>query len=242
MNLRMLRMQFGIEQRLFWRNRSGVFFTFILPLAMLVALALSNDPVDHVPLIATLGILSTGFQWMSMQLSMHRDQGVLKRMMATPLPPGTFVLAKVLSTLVVVLVETSIVVAAGVWLFGAPVPVAPFALLGFVVLGTGCFVALGFLVANLTPTSESAPAITNAAYLGLILLSVVLDQADGIAEPLRAAGHLLPLQPLFQGVQHAWIDGLVGGDLRRAIVLAAWAVLAGAWTARRFRWEPSGER
>ncbi|MCW2923116.1 MAG: type transporter, partial [Thermoleophilia bacterium] len=165
----MLRTQVTVEQRIFWRNRSGMFFTFILPLALLLVLAISDDPVDNVPLIAALGILSTGFQGLAIQLAMHRDQGVLKRVMATPLPPSILITGKVLSTMLVVTLEALIVLVAGILLFGAPAPVEPLPLVVFILVGTATFVSLGFAVASLIPTSESAPAITNAAYLGLIL-------------------------------------------------------------------------
>lgn len=238
----MLRTQIIVEQRIFWRNRSGMFFTFILPLALLLVLAMSDDPVDNVPLIASLGILSTGFQGLAIQLAMHRDQGVLKRVMATPLPASILIAGKVISTTIVVLLEAAIVLLAGVLAFNAPFPEHPFTLLLFLLLGTATFVALGFAVASLIPTSESAPAITNAAYLGLILLTALLHEVDRIPTALEWAGNALPLTHLFVPVQHAWVGEWQGSDWWSAAVLAAWGAAGAAWTARRFRWEPAGER
>ena len=238
----MLRTQFVTEQRIFWRNRSGMFFTFVLPLALLLTLGLSNDPVEYVPLVASLGILSTGFQGLAIQLSMHRDQGVLKRIMATPLPPTLLVAGKVLSTVVVIAIELAIVVTVGVLVFDAPSPDMPFALVVFVLLGTATFVALGFAVASVIPTGESAPAITNAAYLGLILVTALLAEVDGIPGPIRALGSVLPLEHLVVPIRHAWIEGWTTSDWASALVLLAWCTVAVAFTVRRFRWEPAGER
>ncbi|MCW2927002.1 MAG: type transporter [Thermoleophilia bacterium] len=238
----MLGMQLRVEQRIFWRNRSGMFFTFVLPLAMLFVLAMSDDPVDNVPLIAGLGILSTGFQGLAIQLAMHRDQGVLKRVMATPLDAGTLILGKALSTLLVIAVEVAIIVVAGVFIFGADAPQHPLTLVGFVVLGTACFVSLGFAVASLIPTSESAPAITNAAYLGLVLVTALLHNVDGLPDWVIDAGKVLPLENLVIPIQHAWTGGLDRGDAIGAVVLTAWAVVACAYSVRSFRWEPAGER
>lgn len=238
----MLRAQYVVEQRIFWRNRSGMFFTFVLPLVMLVVLALGDDPIDNVPIIAALGVLSTGFQGLAIQLAMHRDQGVLKRVMATPLEPWMLVLGKVLSTMTVILLEIAIIVTVGVTVFGAPFPHHPVALLGFVLLGTGTFVSLGFAVASLIPTSESAPAITNAAYLGLILVTALLGQADGLPDSVQRIGAGLPLLPLFETVRDSWLGGLGSDALLDAAVLAAWGIVGVAWTVRRFRWEPAGER
>lgn len=238
----MLGMQLRVEQRIFWRNRSGMFFTFILPLAMLLVLAMSDDPVKNVPLIAGLGILSTGFQGLAIQLAMHRDQGVLKRVMATPLSASTLILGKALSTMLVIALEVGIIVAVGVLAFDAPAPEHALVLLGFVLLGTACFVSLGFAVASLIPTSESAPAITNAAYLGLVLVTALLHNVDGIPEGVRDAGMVLPLENLITPIQHAWIGGLDRGDAVGALVLTIWTVAATAYSVRSFRWEPAGER
>lgn len=242
MTAAMLRMQVLVEQKIFWRNRSTTFFTFVLPIALLLALAVSDDPVDNVPVIVALGVLSTAFQGLAIQLSMHRDQGVLKRVMASPLPAWILVVGKVLSTMLVILLELLIVVVVGVLAFGAPLPADPLLLVAFVLLGTGCFVALGFAVASIVPTSDSAPAIVNAAYLGLILLTALLHQLDGLPDAVQAIGNALPLSHLFVPIQHAWIDGAQSGDWWSALVLVAWGLAATAWTVRRFRWEPVEER
>ncbi|MCW2960143.1 MAG: type transporter [Thermoleophilia bacterium] len=239
----MLRMQVAVEQRIFWRNKSGMFFTFILPIALLFTLALSNDPIDMVPFIAALGILSTGFQGLSIQLAMHRDQGVLKRIMATPLPASLLILGKAISTTIVILVEILIVITVGVGLFDAPLPEHPFILLGLVLLGTATFVALGYALASIIPTSESAPAITNAAYLGLLLVTVLIAQVDAIPDWLQDIGtHGLPLRALIESIDHAWMGPWKASDAWSALTLAAWGAIGALWSVRRFRWEPANER
>lgn len=242
MTLAMLRMQVLVEQRIFWRNRSTTFFTFVLPIALLLSLAASDDPVDNVPVIAALGVLSTAFQGLAMQLAMHRDQGVLKRIMASPLPAWLLIVGKVLSTLLVIALEVAIIVAVGVLMFDAPLPQQPGILAIFVLLGTAAFVALGFAVASVIPTSDSAPAIVNGAYLALILATALVHQVEALPDAVRAVGDVLPLTHLFVPIQHAWTGGWEQADWWSAAVLAGWGLAAAAWTARRFRWEPAEER
>lgn len=236
--LRMLRAQVVVEQRIFWRNVSTMFFTFVLPLVLLTMFVLGDADRDNLSIIVALGILSTGFQGLAMQLAMHRDQGVLKGLMATPLPAAVFVTAKALSSLFVVVLETLVVLVVGVVVLGAPVPVDPLLLAAYVVVGTLTFTAIGFAVASIIPTSDSAPAIVNATYLGLILASVVLAQVDQLPDAVQDAGAALPLVHLFSGVRDSWLGG---GDshLLGMAVLLAWGALASAWTLRHFRWEPA---
>lgn len=238
----MLRMQVLVEQRIFWRNRSAMFFTFILPIVLVFVLAMSDDPAAGVPFIIALGILSVGFQGLAIQLSMHRDQGVLKRIMATPLPPALLVAGKSISTMIVIVLELLIMLTLGIILFDAPIPHAPATLLLFVLLGTATFVALGFALASLVPTSESAPAITNAAYLGLILVTTLLEQVEAIPDEVQSAGLVLPLVHLFVPIHDAWLGGWDADNWWSVAVLGAWCAAGVIWTARRFRWEPAGER
>lgn len=236
--LRMLRAQLVAEQRIFWRNASTMFFTFVLPLVLLTMFVLGDADRENLSVIVALGILSTAFQGLAMQLAMHRDQGVLKGLMATPLLPGVFVAAKALSALLVVILETVVVLAVGVLVLDAPLPAEPLLLLAYLVVGTAAFTAIGFAVASIIPTSDSAPAIVNGTYLGLILASVVLAQVEELPDAIQAAGAALPLVHLFSGVRDSWLGG-PGSHLLGMAVLAAWGVLAAAWTVRRFRWEPA---
>jgi len=234
-----LRSQVRVEQRIFWRNVSATFFTFVLPIVLLFVLALSDDATENVAMIIALGILSTAFQGLAIQLSMHRDQGVLKGLMATPLTPGVFVAGKVLSIFLVILLETAIVLAFGMLVLGANAPRDPLVLVAFLLLGTASFVALGFAVASVIPTSDSAPAIVNGAYLGLILATVLLDQVDELPDAVQAIGGAMPLEHLFLPIRNAWIGGSEAGDWKSAAVLLAWGAVATLWTVRRFRWEPA---
>lgn len=224
------------EQRIFWRNASTMFFTFIAPLVLLLIITVGGNK-DALAVVVALGILSTSFQGLAMQLSMHRDQGVLKGLLATPLPPIVFIAAKVSSILVVVAIETVVTLVVGTAFTDAPLPQQPLLLVAFVVLGTFAFAAIGFAVASIIPTSESAPAIVNASYLGLIVLTFLFAQADSLPGWVQHVGDLLPLAHLFAPIHDAWL-GQDGQFLLGAVVLAAWGAAATWWTLRRFRWEP----
>lgn len=239
---RHLRMQLRVEQRIFWRNHSTVFFTFVLPLALLPVLALSDDPAGNVPFIAALAVLSTAFQGLAIQLAMHRDQGVLKTLMSSPLSPATFIAAKTLSVAIVVLLELGIVVAVGTMAFGAPVPHDMVLLALTVTVGVLAFAALGCAVASIIGSSEAAPAVTNALYLGMILIAALAARVDELPQLARSAAAALPLTSMSQPVRDAWTGTWSAASWWHVAALGAWGALGCAWAVRRFRWEPSGER
>ena len=84
-----------IGGHLFWRNPSAAFFNFALPLIflLLIATVFHTDKKELnvlIPGIAGMAIMATTFSALSFNLTFYREQGILKRILGTPLPPGTY--------------------------------------------------------------------------------------------------------------------------------------------------------
>ncbi len=87
--------QFRIERKLFWRNPSAAFFSFILPLTLLllVASVFADDPSELdvlIPGVAGMSVMATTFNAMAYNLTFLREQGILKRMRGTPMPTASY--------------------------------------------------------------------------------------------------------------------------------------------------------
>src|SRR5205085_6527667 len=84
--------QFRFERRMFWRNPSAAFFNFALPLIFLFLIASvfglnSKDREILVPGIAGMSVMTTTFTALAFNVTFLREQGILKRIKGTPLPP-----------------------------------------------------------------------------------------------------------------------------------------------------------
>jgi len=150
--------------RTFWRNRSGAFFTILLPVMFLVFFgAINRDAtVQLSPNGPEIGY-TTFFTPGSM-----RDNGQLKRLRGTPLPPWAFFCGQVVSRLIVIALEAVLVLGLGRLLFHVSLPPtagawATFALV--VLLGAATFTAVGVAYTRLVTNADSAPALANAVYL-----------------------------------------------------------------------------
>lgn len=236
-----LRSQLGVEQRMFWRNHSGVFFTFVFPLLLLGFLGLFAEPDVLVPGIAALSVASICFQALCIQLCFHRDQGVLKRVMATPLRPELLVLGKIVSSAVVVLIAIAAVVGLGILGFGLSAPAHPLALVGALLLGVAAFTSLAFAVATFVRNGDAAPAVTNAVQLPMLFVSGVFYPIEQLPTIVQYLGWATPLAELAAPVRYAW-SGDGSTPLWSYAGLVFWTIAAMALAARRFRWEPAGER
>jgi ABC-2 type transport system permease protein len=89
-----------VELKLFLRNPVGAFFTLIFPLMMLFLFGsiYGNEPspllggygsVDvSVPAYTAMIIATAGLLSLTIQISIYREKGVLRRLKATPLRPN----------------------------------------------------------------------------------------------------------------------------------------------------------
>ena len=233
--------QFRFERKLFWRNPSAAFFNFLLPLLLLVLIATAFAGDDSelevlIPGVAGMGVLATTFTSLAFNLTLLRDEGVLKRIRGTPMPAGAYLAGLVGSATLNALLQVILVVAIGNLLYGVDWPQDPLLLAGFTLLGVICFAALGVAFSHLIPNEDAAPAYTNAVFLPLIFISGVFYSADDLPEALKAIAEALPLKHLIDGLSEAIVGG--GGDVgTAAVVVAAWAAAALFLAVRFFRWE-----
>jgi ABC-2 type transport system permease protein len=233
--------QFRFERKLFWRNPSAAFFNFLLPLLLLVLIATAFASDDSelevlIPGVAGMGVLATTFTALAYNLTLLRDEGVLKRIRGTPMPAGAYLAGFIGSATLNAVLQVTIVVAIGNLLYGVAWPQDPLLLAGFTLLGVICFAALGVAFSHIIPNEEAAPAYTNAVFLPVIFISGVFYSTDDLPNALKAVAEALPLKHLIDGLSEAIVGG--GTDVgTAAVVVAAWAAAALFMAVRFFRWE-----
>ena len=239
------------EQRLYWRSRELAFFTFIFPLLIFVLLGsvYGHDRIksernvkgSHYLLAGVLGygVAATALGGLAIWLVIRREDGILKRVRGTPLPPATYLAAVLASILIVYAVEAVALVLLARALFGVPLPNRVFSLALAIVLGTLSFAALALALTGLIRSSEGSSAVVNAVYLPMAFVSGSFWSVHSYPKVLRAIADVLPLTYFIRlmrdiVLRHVEIwsrPGSVG-------VVAAWGA-AGLFIAiRRFRWEP----
>jgi ABC-2 type transport system permease protein len=231
--------QFRFERRMFWRNPSAAFFNFLLPLLLLVLIAAAfggDDQLDVlVPGVAGMGVLATTFTALAFNLTVLRDDGVLKRIRGTPMPAGAYLAGLIGSAALNALLQVALVVAIGNLAYGVDWPEEPLLLVLFTLLGVVCFAALGIAFSHAIPNEDAAPAYTNAVFLPLIFISGVFYSADELPDALKAIAEALPLKHLIDGLSEAIVGG--GGDAAgAAAVVGTWAVAGVVVAVRFFRW------
>ena len=239
--------QLRSEQLLFWRNREAAVFVFVFPPLLYVLLgAVYNDRIDGLPAADVLlaGLLGYGcaniaFAGLAITLVIRRENGVLKRLRGTPLPPPTYFAAIVCSLLLVFVAQMVVTFALGITLYGASGPERWGQILLCVLLGVVCFAAMGFGVASLIRSSEGASAVVNLIVLPMAFLSGSFGPTRSYPAILRAIGDVLPLTYFNDLLERAYLrNQSIWGDPKAIAIVLAWGAAGVLVAWRRFSWQP----
>lgn len=249
-DLALLVHQIRYEQLSFWRNPQSAFFTFVFPVVIIIIFgAVFNSSSGgsffyglsglqyYVPTIAALSVLGACYGNLAVVLAMRRQDGILKRLRATPLPAWIYFVGLLVHCVVISVIEVALIIGVG-RLYGVPTPTHWTAILVTLVLGAASFCALGVAVASLIRNAEAAPAVVQFILFPLVFLS-------GTYFPIHSAvlnriADVLPVRPFNEALLGPFAEH-TGFDWPHLGVLLAWGVVGAAVAVRRFRWDPRPE-
>jgi ABC-2 type transport system permease protein len=257
----------------FWRNPASAFFTFAFPLMFLViftALLGSGEvefarvPVPErgsVPLVldqatyfvgamAAFGVISATYTNIAITVSFQRDKGILKRLRGTPLPPRSYLFARVAHSVLVAAILVLITLVFGKVAYGTDLPTGG-PLLEFLVtlvVGSLSFAALALALTAAIPNADAAPPIVNATILPLLFLSgIFIPLTDRAPAWIGAIGDIFPVKHFADAMRAGYLGNVTlrGTDVRAfdfewvdIAVIAAWGVAGLLVASRFFSWEP----
>jgi ABC-2 type transport system permease protein len=235
--------QWRLERRMFWRNPTAAFFSFVLPLLFLFLFGaiFSNDQETLdviVPGILGLSVMSTTFNALAMNITFLREEGVLKRIHGTPMPPVSYLGGVAANAISNAAVQVLIVVLAGRLFFGIGWPKDWPELAVFAVVGVATLAALGVAFSHVIPNFDAAPAYTNIVFLPVIFISGVFYDVDTAPQFLTDIARILPLTHVIDGFSAAMVTGAPLSDhLGDLAVVAAWGLFGAIFAVRGFSWE-----
>lgn len=242
--------QVRYEQLSFWRNPQSAFFTFIFPVVIIVIFgAVFNGGGNnsfyygltglqyYVPTIAALSVLGACYSNLAVVLSVRRQEGILKRVRATPVPAWVYFMGLLGHCVVVSVIEVALIIGVG-RLYGVPMPTHWTAILVTLVLGAASFCSLGVAVASLIRNAEAAPAVVQFILFPLVFVSGTYFPIH--SDILNRIAGALPVRPFNQALLGPFAQN-TGFDWSHLAVLLAWGVVGAVVAIRRFRWDPRPE-
>ncbi len=251
-DIHLLGRQIRMEQLLLWRNKRAVIFTFMLPIAFLVFLGASNQGAHvsvrgkvsfdtfFVPGILAFSLVSTTYANLAMSIAVQREQGVLKRVRGTPLPPWIFFAGKVGATLINACLMVIIVLAVGRFGYHVMIRTATLpALVIDLIVGTACWSILGIAMSIAVTRAEGGSPIVTLPYIVLSFVSGVFYPAQAQPVWLQDLARAFPLEPFARSLEAAFNPGVAAPGFREVdiLIMLGWIAVGTAISLRFFRWD-----
>lgn len=222
------------------RHGEQLLVALVLPSLALLALSLTDVPdlgagprIDVATAgVFALAVVSTAFTGQAIATGFDRRHGVLRLLGASPLGREGLLVGKLGAVALVIAAQLLVLGGLGAVLGWRPEPGGVVPALATVLLGAAAFLALALLLAG-TVRAEGVLALANLAWVLLLGLGVLLP-TDRLPDPVATVARLLPSGALGDGLRLSLVSG--GWPLSQWLVLALWALAAGAATARWFRW------
>lgn len=190
-----------------------------------------------IPGLLGLNIMGTGMWGIGFGLVRTRQRGLLKRLLASPMRRGDFLLSQAVARLAFLVAEVVAVLAFGALAFGVPLHGSPLALGVVVLAGALAFSGLGLLVASRARTIEGVSGLLNLVMVPMWILSGVFFSWAHFPDAIHPLIQALPLTALTDGLRAILLEG---AGLRATMPhlgnMMLWAVGSFVVSLKIFRW------
>ncbi|NOY28409.1 MAG: ABC transporter permease [Oligoflexia bacterium] len=195
-----------------------------------------SSAIYMVPGIAGMLLLIVTMLITAMGLAREQEVGTLEQVRVTPLPPLVLMLGKVMPYVIVGLVDVSLAITAGAWIFGVPLRGSMLLFYAFNVLFLLNTVGLGLLISTSSQTQQQAFIGAFVIVLPALLLSGTLTPIHAMPSWLQPITWINPLRFYLEGSRAILLKGAQMQDLwPQAVILMGSGVVILAAASLRFR-------
>lgn len=237
------------EIKLFLREPVAAFFTLAFPLMMLFLFGsiYGNEPTPFfggygsvdvsVPAYTAMIIATSGLLGLTIIVASYREQGILRRLRATPLRPQAILGAQVIVTFLMTALGMALLVIAGRLVYGLRFDGNPLDVLAAFVLSSATFFALGFVLAGLLPTARTAQTVAMVLFYPMVFLSGATIPREVLPESIRQFAQVLPLSHVVTLLRGLWMGDSWGKYLSETVILVTLLIVGVLLSSKTFRWE-----
>jgi ABC-2 type transport system permease protein len=236
------------EARLAWRLPASLIFGVGLPVLLLIifnqipsfhqaqASLGGLTPFDvYVPIIIAMVIAIIALISLPGPLVTYRDQGILRRLSATPVPPSWVLAAQLVVQFCITITSLLILIVASITAFGLDVPKNPGALVLAIMLSIAAMFAIGLCIAAVARSGIAARAIGAAAFYPMLFFSGMWFPRELMSGVLQGISNVTPLGAAVEAIQDAMQGQFPPAE--PLLVLAGYALVFALIARRFFRWE-----
>ena len=190
------------------------------------------------PGILAMSLMNSGIISLATGFVTYRERGILRRIRVTPFPLTSFILARILSQLVIAGLQAVILIGMAWAFFGLHLRGNIFVVLLAIIIGALAFLAIGFAISGLAPNAETAASYANLLTFPMLFLSGIFFSMENAPSWLRPITTILPLPYLVDALREPMTfgNGLAAIWTDLAVLLLVF-VVAMVIAVRFFRWD-----
>ncbi len=193
----------------------------------------------YVPTLLVFVLIAVGLGGLPQQLAAYREQGVLRRLSTTPVPPSWLLAAQLTNSVIFAAIGIAILLGVGAAAFGLALPSTIggcLVALITLVLTVGATLGLGLCAAALASSPQVAGAIQALFFYPLAFFSGLYVPLQEIHSALITdISKVLPTGAGFNALHASFLGHPPGAE--PLLVLAGWAIGTSLAAIRLFRWE-----
>jgi ABC-2 type transport system permease protein len=190
-----------------------------------------------IPGLIGMNIMSSGMWGIAWVIVETRQKKLLKRLVATPMRRGEFLLSFVFLRMLFLLLELPVLLGFARLAFGVAVRGSLALLVALALLGALAFSGLGLLVASRAQNAQTASGLINLVMLPMFILSGIFFSARNFPDAMQPAIRALPLTALNDALRAVMNEGAsLAAVAPQALLLAALAAVSFGLALRLFRW------
>ena len=187
-----------------------------------------RSAVTIVPGLIGIILTMTMVMFTSMALVRERERGNMELLIATPLGRGELMVGKVLPYAAIGLVQVTLVLLLGIWLFDVPVRGSVLDVYLASLLLIVANLTLGLLISTRARSQFQSMQMTMFVFLPSILLSGFMFPFRGMPGWAQAIGEVIPLTHFLRAVRGIMLKGATFPEIWPNVwpLAAVWAALA----------------
>jgi ABC-2 type transport system permease protein len=183
--------------------------------------------------IMQMGVFSVAFVFVDL-----KKRGILRRLKVTPIRPSDFILAHVVTRLIVLMLQVTMLITAGILFFHLNFIGNIVNLFVIGVLGAIVFLAIGFSIAGVSKSEDQVAPLANVITLPMMLLSGVFFSRANLPGFAHLLTSIFPLTYLADALRSIAIDGAGFKEVWKEMVgLGVWSAASCILAVKLFRWE-----
>ena len=191
-----------------------------------------------IPGLLGMNLMGTGIWSLAFSITAARNRRVLKRLIATPMRRGDYLLSQILGRMSFLLPEILLLAGFGWIAFDVPMRGSMLLFLGLCLLGTMSFCGLGLLIASRVRTIEGVSGLANFVMMPMWLLSGVFFSTERFPDVVQPLIRALPLTALNEALRGIMNEGQGLAELApQFAIVTAWGVVSFVIALKIFRWK-----